>query len=329
MRRRDFIAALGGVGLTPLAGHAQESQRERVRRVGVLMNLAMDDPEAHARLGAFSQGMQEHGWSIGRNLRIEYRWAVGTDQIGKAAAELVALAPDVILVNATTTVIALQQASRSVPIVFASGADPVGMGIAQSLARPGGNATGFISAEFGLSEKWLELLKQIAPGVRRVAVFSASRNAGAMPQLAAVQTSARSVGVEVSPVDLADAVTIERGINHFGRAGNGGLVVLRLTEAIAHRDLIIALAAKHRLPAVYPLRFFVSAGGLMSYGHDIVDQYRHAAGYVDRILKGEKPANLPVQAPTKYELVINLRTAKALNIDVPQTLLARADEVIE
>jgi putative tryptophan/tyrosine transport system substrate-binding protein len=327
MRRRDFIAALGGAAMMPLASHAQE--RERIRRVGVLMNLATDDPEAHARLGAFSQGMQGRGWSIGRNLRIEYRWAVTTDRIREAAAELVALAPDVILVNATTTVIALQQASRSVPIVFASGADPVGMGIAQSLARPGGNATGFISAEFGLSEKWLELLKQLVPSVQRVAVFNAPRNAGAMPQFAAVQTVARSFNVEVSPIEFADAMTIERNVSDFARIADGGMIVLRLTEAIAHRDLIIALAAKYRLPAVYPLRFFVSAGGLMSYGHDIVDQYRHAAGYVDRILKGEQPANLPIQAPTKYELVINLKTAKALRIDVPQTLLARADEVIE
>jgi putative ABC transport system substrate-binding protein len=215
MRRRDFIAALGGAAMMPLASHAQE--RERIRRVGVLMNLTMDDPEAHARLGAFSQGMQERGWSIGRNLRIEYRWAVTTDRIREAAAELVALAPDVILVNATTTVIALQQASRSVPIVFASGADPVGMGIAQSLARPGGNVTGFISAEFGLSEKWLELLKQLVPSVQRVAVFNEPRNAGAMPQFAAVQTVARSFNVEVSPIEFADAMTIERNVGDFAR----------------------------------------------------------------------------------------------------------------
>jgi len=327
-RRRRFLTLLGGAVVAwPLAAGAQ--QGGRMRRIGVLMNLSSDDPEAQTRIGAFLQGLQEFGWAIGRTLRVEYRWGADADRVRKSAAELVALAPDVIVANAPPSVIALQRESRGVPIVFAAVTDPVGMGIVQSLARPGGNATGFTSAEFGLSAKWLELLKDIAPGVKRVAVLRDPGNPGAMPQFAAIQTVAPMLGVELDVVDLAGAGEIERGIDAFARTANGGLIVTRTSEAITHRDLIIALAARHRLPAVYPLRLFVSGGGLISYGPDIVDQYRRAAGYVDRILKGEKPADLPVQQPTKFELVINLKTANALGMEIPPTLLARADEVIE
>jgi putative tryptophan/tyrosine transport system substrate-binding protein len=328
VKRRKFITLLGGaVAAWPLAARAQ--QPSGMRRIGLLMNLAADDPESQARIGAFLQGLQEFGWAIGRNLRIDYRWAADADRVSKSAAELVALAPDVILANAPPSVIALQRVSRSVPIVFAAVTDPIGMGIAQSLARPGGNATGFTSAEFGMSAKWLELLKEIAPGVKRVAVLREPGNPGAMPQFAAIQTVAPMFGVELTLIDLADAGEIERSIDAFARASSGGLIATRTSEAIAHRDLIVALAARHRLPAVYPLRLFATGGGLTSYGPDIVDQYRRAAGYVDRILKGENPADLPVQVPTKYDLVINLKTAKALGLEVPPTLLARADEVIE
>jgi putative ABC transport system substrate-binding protein len=330
VKRREFMTLLGGIAATwPLAARAQ--QPGQMRRIGVLMNLAADDPESQARIGAFLQGLQELGWALGRNLRIDYRWGAASDaeRIRRLAAELIALVPDVILANAPPSVIALQRTSRSVPIVFAAVTDPVGMGIVQSLARPGGNATGFTSAEFGMSAKWLELLKEVAPGVKRAAVLRNPTNPGSMPQFAAIQTVAPMFGVDLSLIDLADAGEIERGIDALARSPNGGLIVTRTSEAIIYRDLIIALAARHRLPAVYPLRFFVSDGGLISYGPDIVDQFRRAAGYVDRILKGEKPADLPVQAPTKYELVINLKTAKALGLEVPATLLARADEVIE
>jgi putative tryptophan/tyrosine transport system substrate-binding protein len=327
MKRREFITLLGGATAWPLAARAQ--QGERMRRVGVLMNLAADDPESQARIGAFLQGLQEAGWVIGRNLRIDYRWATDPDRVRKSATELVALVPDVILASAPASVIALQRASRTMPIVFAAVTDPVGMGIAQSLARPGGSATGFTSAEFGMSAKWLELLKEIAPGLKRVAILREPGNPGAMSQFAAIQTVAPMFDVELSLIDLADAGEIERSIDAFARTSNGGLIATRTSEAIAHRGLIVALAARHRLPAVYPLRLFVSGGGLISYGPDIVDQFRRAAGYVHRILNGEKPADLPVQAPTKYELVINLKTAKALGLEIPSSVLARADEVIE
>ena len=320
MKRREFITLLGGAAVAwPLAARAQ--QRERIRRIGVLMNLATDDAEAQARFGAFLQGFQEFGWSIGRNLRVETRFTADNGKIPRYAEELVALELDVILANSNSAVLPLQQVSRRVPIVFTASTDPVGAGVVESLSRPGSNATGFISAEFGMSAKWLELLKEVAPGVTRAAVLLEPSNIVSLPQFAAVQTVAPSFRVELSQ--------IERSVAIFAGTPNGGLIVSRTSEAIAHRALIIALAARHRLPAVYPLRLFVNDGGLVCYGPVIVDQYRLAAGYVDRILKGEKPADLPVQAPTKYELVINLKTAKALGLEVPPSLLARADELIE
>jgi putative ABC transport system substrate-binding protein len=327
MRRRAFIALLGGAAAWPLRLSAQQS--EPARRVGVLANLVENDPEAVDRLSAFRKVLRDLGWIEGRNLRIDTRWGVDNDRVRKNAAELVALAPHVILANAPPSVMALQQATQSVPIVFVGVTDPVGMGIVQSLARPGGNATGFTAAEFGMSAKWLELLKELSPGLKRAAVIRELSNPSALPQFAAIQAVAPSFGVELSPLSARDAGELERGISAFAKFPNVGLIVTRIAETIEHRDVIVRLAARHTLPAVYPLRFFVTAGGLMAYGPDIVDQYRRAGAYVDRILKGDKPAELPVQAPTKYELVINLKTAKALGLDVAPTLLARADEVIE
>jgi putative ABC transport system substrate-binding protein len=327
MKRRDFITLLGGAAAWPLAARAQ--QAERMRRIGVLVNLLENDPEAVARLTALRKSLQELGWVEGRNLQIDTRWGVDNDRIRKNAAELIALAPDLILANAPPSVMALQQATRTVPIVFVNMTDPVGMGIVQSLARPGGNATGSTVAEFGLSAKWLEVLKEIAPGVRRVAVLRELSNPSALAQFAAIQAVASSIDVELSPLGVREAGEIERDVGSFARPGNGGLIVTRTSEAIAQRDAIIKAASRHRLPAVYPLGFFVTAGGLISYGPDTIDQYRRAATYVDRILNGDKPADLPVQAPTKYELVINLKTAKVLGLTLPPTLLARADEVIE
>ncbi len=326
-RRREFITLLGGAAAAwPLSTRAQE----RVRRIGVLMNLAADDPEGQARIAAFHQGLQEWGWTIGRNARIDVRWETGdADRIRRYAAELVALAPDVILASASAAMTAVQQTSRTVPIVFVNIIDPVGAGYVASLARPGGNATGFTPFDYGLSGKWLELLKQIAPGVTRVAVLRDPTIPTGIGQFGVIQSVAPSFGVEVSPVNMRDAGEIERAIAAFARSDSGGLILTGSALAEFHRDLIVTLAARHKLPAVYFNRFFVGAGGLISYGADLIDQYRSAAGYVDRILKGEKPADLPVQAPTKYELVINLKTAKALGIDIPPTLLARADEVIE
>ena len=330
MRRRDFMAvAAGAAALAPLAALAQ--QAERMRRIGVLFGAAADDPEHQARFAAFQQGLAQLGWADGRNLRIDTRWATtNPDEIRRHAAELVALAPDVILsATGTLTVAPLLQATRIVPIVFAVVIDPVGAGFVASLARPGGNATGFTLFEYGMSGKWLELLKEIEPGVKRAAVLRDPAIASGIGQFAGVQTVAPSLGVELSPVDVRDAPEIERAVTAFARAGNGGLIVTASALAGRHRDLIITLAARHKLPAVYNGRWFVADGGLLSYGPDYVDQYRRAAGYVDRILKGEKPADMPVQAPTKYELVINLKTAKALGLDVPANLLARATEVIE
>ena len=301
-----------------------------MRRIGVLLPAAADDAEYQARLAAFQQGLAQLGWTIGRNVRIDTRWATAdAAEIRRHAAELAALAPDVILATGASTVGPLLQATRTVPIVFPVVADPVGAGFVDSLARPGGNATGFMSFEYGLSGKWLELLKEIAPGVTRVAVLRDPAIPAGIGQFGAIQAVAPSLGVEVSPVNVRDAGEIERAIAAFARSSNGGLIVTASALAQLHRDLIVTLAARHKLPAVYCDRFFVAAGGLISYGPDYIDQYRRAAGYVDRILKGEKPADLPVQAPTKYELVINLKTAKALGLDVPPTLLARADEVIE
>jgi putative tryptophan/tyrosine transport system substrate-binding protein len=327
VRRRAFITILGGAAAWPLAARGQ--QGERVRRICVLAALPADDPEAQARNAAFLQGLGELGWTVGRNVRIDYRWGAGeTDRI-RYAAELVALAPDVILATSGATVGALQQASRAVPIVFAGAVDPVGSGFVDSLAKPGGNTTGFLLFEYGMSGKWLELLKQIAPSVTRAAVFRDTGNPAGNAQFGAIQAVAPSLGVEVSPVNMRDASEIERAVAAFPRSANGGLIVTGSPSGTAHRNLIVTLAARNKLPAVYPFRFFVTDGGLVSYGPDFIDQYRRAAAYVDRILKGEKPADLPVQAPTKYDLVINLKTAKALGLTVPPTLLARADEVIE
>ena len=329
MNRREFIMLLGGAAAAwPLAARAQ--QGGRMRRVGVLQNLASDDPAEQARLMAFGQGLQELGWTIGQNVRIENRWSAGDpDRIRRNTEEMVALAPDVILASGNAGVAPLLQATRTVPVVFVIVPDPVGAGFVDSLARPGGNATGFIAYEYGLSGKWLEVLKEIAPGVTRAAVIRDPALASGPGQFAAIQSIAPSLGVEVSPVNVRDAGEIERAITAFAHSPNGGLIVTGSALVGLHRHLIIALAARHKLPAVYVERTYVAAGGLISYGPDFLDQFRRAAGYVDRILKGEKPADLPVQAPTKYELVINLKTAKALGLEVPPTLLARADEVIE
>jgi putative ABC transport system substrate-binding protein len=329
MNRRAFISLLGGAAVAwPLAASAQ--QGEQTRRIGVLMHLAADDPEGQARIGAFLQGLQEWGWTVGRNVRIEYRWATGdAERVRKYAAELVALTPDVILAAGGAVVAPLLQATSTVPIVFAQTPDPVGAGFVASLARPGGNATGFAIYEYGLSGKWLELLKEIAPGVTRVAVLRDPAITAGTGQWGAIQSVAPSFGVELSPVSVRDAREIERGVTAFARSSNGGLIVTGSALAVVHRDLIIALAARHKLPSVYVSRYFVTDGGLISYGADSIDPYRRAAGYVDRILKGEKPGDLPVQAPTKYELVINLKTAKALGLEIPPSVLARADEVIE
>jgi putative ABC transport system substrate-binding protein len=329
MKRREFITLLGGATVAwPLAAPGQ--QVERVRRIGVLMNLAADDPQAPGRVGAFAQGLSELGWNIGRNVRTEYRWGAGNaDATRKYAAELVALAPDVVLASGTLSVAAFQHVGRPVPTVFTLVSDPVGAGFVDSLARPGGNITGFMLFEYSLAGKWLELLKQIAPGVTRAAVLRDSVNPAGSAQFGAIQAVAPSLGMEVSPVNVRDASEIERAIAAFARSANGGLIVTGSASATVHRKWIITLAAQHKLPAVYANPFNVAGGGLISYGPDYLDQFRRAAGYVDRILKGEKPGDLPVQAPTKYELVINLKTAKALGITVPDTLLARADEVIE
>jgi putative ABC transport system substrate-binding protein len=300
-----------------------------MRRIGVLMNVAADD-QGRARIAALLQSLQQSGWTDGRNVRIDTRWAAGNiDDIRKYAAELVALGPDVILASGSTTVGPLQQATRTVPIVFVQVPDPVGAGFVDSLARPGGNATGFTLFEYGISGKWLELLKQVAPHVTRAAVLRDPVIAAGSGQLGAIQSVAPSLGVELTPLGVRDAGEIERGIMGFARGSNGGLILTASTLATLHRELIITLADRHRLPAVYYFRFFVTAGGLISYGPDPIDPYRRTAGYIDRILKGEKPADLPVQAPVKYELVINLKTAKTLGLDIPPTLLARADEVIE
>jgi putative tryptophan/tyrosine transport system substrate-binding protein len=327
MRRRDFISLLSGTALWPLAARAQ--QHEKMRRIGVLMNSAADDPDGQARLTGFLQGLQEFGWSAGRNVRIDFRWAKFDDDRRRYAAELVALTPHVIMASTSVSVAFLQQASRTVPIVFAAVTDPVGQGFVASLARPGGNTTGFALYEYGIGSKWLELLKEIAPGVMRVAVLRDPTVSYASGELGAIQAAAPSFRVEVSPLGARVASEIEPGIDAFARGSNGGLIVLGTTMTTANRDMIIRLAAEQRLPAVYPGRYYVTDGGLVSYGPDRIDLYRRAAGYVDRILKGEKPADLPVQVPTKYELVINLKTAKALGLEVPPSLLVRADEVIE
>ena len=329
MRRRDFITLVGGgVAAWPLAARAQ--QAVGVRRIGVLMNAAADDPEFSRRLRAFVQELERLGWTDGRNLRIEYRWAAGdANRVRNYATELVALAPDILLASGGTTLGPLQLATRTVPIVFVQVPDPVGAGFVASLARPGGNATGFTQFEYGISAKRLEVLKQVAPRVSRAAVLRDRASPDGIGQFAAMQGVAPSLGVELSPVDVQDASEIEHSISTFARRSDGGLVVTASALNILHRKLIVMLAARQRIPAIYPYRFFVTGGGLISYGPDTIDPYVRAAGYVDRILKGEKPADLPVQHPTKVELVVNRNTAKALGLDVPTTVLTRADEVIE
>jgi putative tryptophan/tyrosine transport system substrate-binding protein len=327
--RRKFLATLGGAAVTwPLAARAQ--QGERVRRMGVLMGMTADDPESQVRLAAFAQGLQQLGWTVGQNIQIDYRWGGGNaEMMRKNATELIALAPDIILAHSSTAVTPLLQATRTIPIVFTTVADPVGAGYVDSLARPGGNVTGFSNFEYTIGGKWLELLKEIAPRVTRVAVLRESAIAAGPGQFGVIQAAAPAMGVEVFPVDVRNADEIERAVTAFAQSSNSGLIVSASPGAALHRDLIITLAARHKLPAVYPYRYVVAAGGLLSYGPDFADQFRRAASYIDRILKGEKPADLPVQAPTKYELVINLKTARALGLEVPPTLLARADEVIE
>ena len=328
MRRREFITLLvGAAAAWPLGGRAQQPP---MRHVGVLMSTGADNADSQARLAAFLQGLQEFGWAVGRNLRIDIRWGAGDpDRHRQYAAELVLLAPDAILATGSAAAAPLRQTTRTIPIVFAIVPDPVGAGLIANLARPGGNVTGFLSFEYGLSGKWLELLKQIAPSVTRAAIFRDADVSGGIGQFAAIASMAPSLGVDAVPVNVRDPSEIERELAGFARSPNGGLIVTGSAGALIHRDLLVRLAAQHKLPAVYYERLFVSAGGLISYGPDQVDQYRRAAGYVDRILKGEKPADLPVQAPTKYELVINLKTAKALGLTVPDNLLARADQVIE
>jgi putative tryptophan/tyrosine transport system substrate-binding protein len=327
VKRREFITLLGGAAAAwPLGARAQQG---RMRVIGSLYILAEDDPESRLRHAAFKQGLKELGWIDGSNARIEARWADGDDgRLRKLAAELVALAPDVILTSGSVTVRPLQQATRTVPIVFVQVVDPVGSGYVDSMARPGGNTTGFTQFEYSLTGKWVELLKQIAPGVTRAAVIRDPTRGPGVAQFAAIQTAAQSLGVELTPVNTLDVQDIERGLTTFARTANGGLIVTSGGTGF-HRDVIIPLAARLRLPAVYPYRYYAAEGGLASYGPSTIDQFRRAAGYVDRILKGEKPGDLPVQAPTKYELVLNLKTAKALGLTVPDTVLARADEVIE
>jgi len=330
MRRREFITLFGVAALAgPRAARAQ--QADRIRRVGVLMTRAAGDTEEQARFVGFLQGLQKLGWTDGRNVRIDYRWAAAdADRSRTYAAELVALAPDVIVASGSTGVAGLLQTTRTVPIVFVNVIDPVGAGYVARLARPGGNATGFTAFEYSLSGKWLELLKEIAPNLTRIAILRDPALAAGIGQFAAIQAMApSSFGVELSPIDVRDGGEIERDVATFARESNGGLIVTGSSSAAVHRELIVMLAARHRLPAVYPFRYFVTHGGLISYGPDTTEQYRRAAGYVDRILKGQKAADLPVQAPIKYELAINLKTAKALGFTLPPTLLARADEVIE
>ena len=332
MKRREFIIALGGAAASsvswPLAARAQ--QGERMRRIGILLPATADNPTWQARVGAFLQGLGQLGWSIGHNLQIDTRWATtNAAELRKQAAKLAALAPDVILAGGTSALGPLLQATHTVPIVFTLTFDPVGSGFVESLARPGGNATGFMLYEYSFSGKWLELLKEIAPGVTRVAVLRDTTQGFTTSEFAVIQALAPSLRVEVSPIDMRDAGEIERAVADFARAPNGGLILTGSAAAIRYRDLIVTLAARHKLPAIYFERFFAAAGGLASYGPDNVEAFRKAAGYVDRILKGEKPTDLPVQAPTKYELAINLKTAKALGLTVPPSVLARADEVIE
>jgi len=330
MRRREFITLLGGGAVVASPLTARALQTDKMRRIGVLRAATAGDPDVQMNIAAFAQTLEQLGWSDGRNVRIDYRLSgADADKTRTDAAELVSLGPDVIFASGTSAVEALAWATRTVPIVFALVVDPVGSGFVDSLSRPGSNITGLMLFEYDLSAKWLELLKQIAPNVTRAAVLRDPAITAGIGQFAVIQSVARSVGVEVSPVNVRDKSEIERAVTAFAGTSNGGLILTASALSVFHRELIISLAARHRLPAVYYRRVFVADGGLISYGADITDQYRRAAGYVGRILKGEKPADLPVQAPTKYELVINLKTAKALGLELPTSLLARADEVIE
>ncbi len=325
MRRRDFICWIGCLAFSPAF-----AQTEPIRRIAILMNRAAADPEGVARLATFKQAMEQLGWSEGRNMQIDIRW--GADDIDlerKYAAEIVALNPDVILAGGTVSMTALQPLTTSLPIVFAVVADPVGAGFVRTLAKPGGNATGFSLYEYGLSGKWVEILKQIAPGVKRAAVLREFTNPAGLAYFGAIRATAQSLGVEVSPVSMHSAADIEKGITEFAQAANGGLIVTPNSAASIHRALIVDLALKYKLPAVYPFSYMVTAGGLISYGPDFVGQFRDAASYVDRVLKGEKPADLPVQQPTRYRTVVNLKTAKALGLNVSPALIGTADEVIE
>jgi putative tryptophan/tyrosine transport system substrate-binding protein len=332
LQRREFIMLLGGAAASPLGARAQ--QGERIRRIGVLMHTTADEPASQARIAALQQGLQEAGWSVGRNLRIDTRWSGGdAARLRKDAGDLVALSPDVIVSGVGPTTQALQQASRKVPIVMAQAVDPVGSGMIKSLARPGGNTTGFTQFEYGLSGKWLELVREIAPQIMRVGVVRdqgiGTGSVVGIAQWAVIQAFAAPVGVELTPINMRIVSDTEADIAEFAKGPAGGLIVVVGTMPTIRHELLVSLAERHRLPTIYPYRFFVEAGGLLSYGPSLIDLYRRAASYVDRILKGERPADLPVQAPTKYELVINLKTAKAIGLDVPPTLLARADEVIE
>ena len=327
IRRREMIVAFGGAAMWPRMLRAQHAG---MRRVGVLMAIASDDPESQIRLAAFAQGLQQLGWVVSQNVTIDYRWGAGNaENLKKYSDELVTLRPDVIMANSSAAVSHILNATRAIPVVFTTVTDPVGAGYVESLAHPGGNITGFINFEYAMAGKWLELLKEIAPQIRRVAVMRESAVAAGPGQFAAIQAAAAPLGIDMRPIDPRDPIEIEHAVAAFAHEPNGGLIVTGSSAASIHRKLIFELAARHRLPVVYNARFYVSDGGLISYGPDFVDQYRRAASYVDRILKGEKPADLPVQAPTKYELVINLKTAKALGLDVPPMLLGRADEVIE
>jgi putative ABC transport system substrate-binding protein len=328
MRRRDILRLASIVAVAwPTAARAQ--QAERMRRLGALFPAAADDPIFQSRYGAFLQGLQQSGWAIGRNVHLDARWGSSAADVRRHAAELVALAPEVILASGGSAMLPLTQLTRTVPIVFPILTDPVGAGFVDSLARPGGNVTGFMNFEYGMGGKWVELLKQIAPGLARAAVLREPVVGSGTSQFAAIQAVAPSLGVEVSPLNIRDGAEIERAVAAYARAPNGGLIVTAGSGAVRHRNLIAALAIRHKLPAIYPERFYAVAGGLISYGPDQIDQFRLAAGYVDRILKGEKPGDLPVQAPTKFETIINLKTAKAMGLAVPPALLARADDVIE
>jgi putative ABC transport system substrate-binding protein len=328
MRRRDFIALAGGLAVAwPLAARAQ--QDNRVRHIGVFMNLPEGDPDGARWIAALLKSLDEFGWTEGRNIRLDLRWGIDAAHLQKNAEELVALNPDVIVAASAPAVRALQQATRKVPIIFVAVTDPVTLGLVESLARPGGNTTGFSPAELGLGEKWLQVLNEMAPAVTRVGVFHNPANSGSVSQFAIVQAAAPSLGLEISVIDTADRSAIEQTVATFASSPNGGLLALRIGENISLRDSLVALAAQFRLPAIYPLRTFATGGGLASYGPDVAEEYRQTGGYVDRVLRGEKPANLPVQVASKYQLVINLKTAKSLNLALPQTLLATADEVLE